>query len=316
MSSPESPPELQRSCYVEGHTRFGVISSVLMQQYLRTIRQRSFYQVQAAYINLPQHLAPSVGPDILIYPKKKTEEGMVDSQPMKEEFQGAVTRDVGTKTHMGPTKPVLQTQKTPSPSMTFIKENIYVLRTMIKEHDQQAKMKATPRKLAYVDSNKEALAKSLARALLARLATFVSKGMKALHVFMDSPKLVAQTEGNHMLATEQERKYKKEITDVTAPFHGFQITYFPKNLKSKAEVLTGLATIKLEFLNQEISTSIKTRPSVEETSSNKKGKAASNVPVSPEERMHSYAIRLKFNTSDHAIDCEALLARLATFVSK
>ncbi|GJS70552.1 reverse transcriptase domain-containing protein [Tanacetum coccineum] len=34
---------------------------------------------------------------------------------------------------------------------------------MIKEHDQQAKMKATPRKLAYVDSNKEAPVGSLAR---------------------------------------------------------------------------------------------------------------------------------------------------------
>ncbi|GKE10979.1 hypothetical protein Tco_1414530 [Tanacetum coccineum] len=88
---------------------------------------------------------------------------MVDLQPMEEEFQGAVTRDVGTETHEGPTEPVLQTQKTPSPSPAFIKENIDVLRTMIKEHDQQAKMKATPRKLAYVDSDKEALAGSLAR---------------------------------------------------------------------------------------------------------------------------------------------------------
>ncbi|GKB13492.1 hypothetical protein Tco_0847415 [Tanacetum coccineum] len=40
------------------------------------------------------------------------------------------------------------------------------------------------------------------------------------------------------------------------------------------------------------------------------------ILVSPEERMHSYVIRLKFNTSDHAIDCEALLAGLAVFVSK
>ncbi|GKB93511.1 reverse transcriptase domain-containing protein [Tanacetum coccineum] len=83
---------------------------------------------------------------------------MVGSQPREEEFWGAVTRDVGTETHEGPTKPVLQTQKNPSPSLAFIKENIDVLRTMIKEHDQQAKMKATPRKLAYVDSDKEALA--------------------------------------------------------------------------------------------------------------------------------------------------------------
>nr|GEY35622.1 reverse transcriptase domain-containing protein [Tanacetum cinerariifolium] len=48
----------------------------------------------------------------------------------------------------------------PSPSLAFIKENIDVLRTMIKEHDQQAKMKATPRKLAYVDSDKEAPAET------------------------------------------------------------------------------------------------------------------------------------------------------------
>ncbi|GKC13568.1 hypothetical protein Tco_1010350 [Tanacetum coccineum] len=27
------------------------------------------------------------------------------------------------------------------------------------------------------------------------------------------------------------------------------------------------------------------------------------ILVSPDEKMHSYAIRLKFNTSDHAIDC-------------
>ncbi|GJZ35423.1 hypothetical protein Tco_0581240 [Tanacetum coccineum] len=40
ISGPESPPELRRSWYVEGHIRFGVISSVLMQRYLRTIRQK------------------------------------------------------------------------------------------------------------------------------------------------------------------------------------------------------------------------------------------------------------------------------------
>ncbi|GJR85991.1 hypothetical protein Tco_0210002 [Tanacetum coccineum] len=40
------------------------------------------------------------------------------------------------------------------------------------------------------------------------------------------------------------------------------------------------------------------------------------ILVSPEERMHSYAIRLKFNTFDHAIDYEALLAGLAVSISK
>nr|GEX97301.1 hypothetical protein [Tanacetum cinerariifolium] len=87
----------------------------------------------------------------------------ITAEDMEEEFQGAATRDVGAKTHRGPTEPVLQTQQTPSPSLAFIKENIDVLRTMIKEHDQQAKMKATPRKLAFADSDKEALAGSLAK---------------------------------------------------------------------------------------------------------------------------------------------------------
>nr|GFB24481.1 hypothetical protein [Tanacetum cinerariifolium] len=72
-----------------------------------------------------------MGLSIPIYPK---EGGMVDSQCYKH-------------------------KKTPSPSLAFIKENIDVLRTMIKEHDQQAKINDTPRKLAYVDSDKEALAR-------------------------------------------------------------------------------------------------------------------------------------------------------------
>ncbi|GJV21868.1 reverse transcriptase domain-containing protein [Tanacetum coccineum] len=115
-------------------------------------------------------------------------------------------------------------------------------------------------------------------ALLAGLAVFVSKGIEDLHVFIDSQRLVAQIKGNHTPATEQEKKYKKEIMDATASFYRFRIIHLPKNLNSKAEVLTGLATIKLELLNQEVSVGIKTRPSVEETSSSKKGKATSNVP--------------------------------------
>ncbi|GJR58136.1 hypothetical protein Tco_1500298 [Tanacetum coccineum] len=95
---------------------------------------------------------------------------MVNSQPMEEEIRGAETRDVVTETHGGPTEPVLQMQKTPSSSSAFIKENIDVLRTMIKEHDQQAKIKATPRRLAYVDSDKEAPARSLARGFSDRLS--------------------------------------------------------------------------------------------------------------------------------------------------
>ncbi|GJV43918.1 reverse transcriptase domain-containing protein [Tanacetum coccineum] len=52
---------------------------------------------------------------------------------------------------------------TPSPSSAFFIENVDVLRTMIKEHDQQAKIKATPRRLAYADSDKEAPARKSQR---------------------------------------------------------------------------------------------------------------------------------------------------------
>ncbi|GJU95094.1 hypothetical protein Tco_1319850 [Tanacetum coccineum] len=39
-----------------------------------------------------------------------------------------------------------------------------------------------------------------------------------------------------------------------------------------------------------------------------KGSGVGIILVSPDEKMHSYAIRLKFNASDHVMDCEALLA--------
>ncbi|GKD40154.1 hypothetical protein Tco_1260361 [Tanacetum coccineum] len=66
-------------------------------------------------------------------------------------------RDEGTKIQKGPTGLTLQTQTTPSPSLAFVKESIDILRTMIKELDHQAKAKTTPRKVIYVDSEKEAL---------------------------------------------------------------------------------------------------------------------------------------------------------------
>nr|GFC56287.1 protein NYNRIN-like [Tanacetum cinerariifolium] len=47
----------------------------------------------------------------------------------------------------------------------------------------------------------------------------VNKGMKDLHVLIDSLTLVAQIEGNHTPATERERKYKEEIMHVTTPFY-------------------------------------------------------------------------------------------------
>nr|GEU83242.1 reverse transcriptase domain-containing protein [Tanacetum cinerariifolium] len=81
---------------------------------------------------------------------------MVDSQLIEEEVREAEVRDARTKTQKGPTEPIFHAQTTPSPSPAFVKENIDVLRKMIKELDHQAKANATPRKLVYVDSKKEA----------------------------------------------------------------------------------------------------------------------------------------------------------------
>nr|GEY12093.1 reverse transcriptase domain-containing protein [Tanacetum cinerariifolium] len=58
---------------------------------------------------------------------------MVDSQPMKEEVHGIDMRDEGAEIQKGPTKPTPQTQTTLFPSLAFVRENIDVLRTMIKE---------------------------------------------------------------------------------------------------------------------------------------------------------------------------------------
>ncbi|GJW00679.1 hypothetical protein Tco_1555930 [Tanacetum coccineum] len=80
-------------------------------------------------------------------------------------------------------------------------------------------------------------------------------------------------------ATEEARKYREEIMDATALFHRFQITHLPKKLNFKAEVLTGLTTIKLEFLNQEVLVGIKTRPLVEVGNDGKEGKATSKVQM-------------------------------------
>ncbi|GKD33456.1 hypothetical protein Tco_1248965 [Tanacetum coccineum] len=88
---------------------------------------------------------------------------MVNSQPIEEEVQRIEMRDEGTKIQKGPTGPTLQTQTTPSPSLAFVKENIDILRTMIKEIDHQAKAKTTPRKVIYIDSEKEAPDRSMTK---------------------------------------------------------------------------------------------------------------------------------------------------------
>ncbi|GKC79578.1 hypothetical protein Tco_1130352 [Tanacetum coccineum] len=78
---------------------------------------------------------------------------------------------------------------------------------------------------------------------------------------------------------ERTKKYMEEVLNAMAPFHRFPITYLPNILNSKAEVLTELATRKLEFLNQEVSMSLKTRPSVEMEGSSKGGNATGKATM-------------------------------------
>ncbi|GJT15745.1 reverse transcriptase domain-containing protein [Tanacetum coccineum] len=78
---------------------------------------------------------------------------MVDSQLEGEAAPGAGLEGTSVGPQEGPTEPAQLTQTALSP--VFIKKNIDVLRTMIKEHDQQAKAKATPKKLAYDESEEE-----------------------------------------------------------------------------------------------------------------------------------------------------------------
>nr|GEX58073.1 reverse transcriptase domain-containing protein [Tanacetum cinerariifolium] len=66
----------------------------------------------------------------------------------------------------GPFAPTLFAQTTPS--SVFIKENIDMLRTMIKEHDQHTKTKVTSKKLTYVDSKEEGLEISKTKGLSER----------------------------------------------------------------------------------------------------------------------------------------------------
>ncbi|GJT81493.1 reverse transcriptase domain-containing protein [Tanacetum coccineum] len=258
VGGPESPPELQRSWCVEGHIRFRVISSVLMQRYLRTTRQSKgafgsavndpteafgllFYSDKGAFgLTLGDEGLNSEGTklkSVFITTEKKTEEGMVDSQPEEEEIRGVETRNGGTKTHRGPIKPVLQTQKTPYPSPAFIKENIDILRTMIKEHDQQAKTKATSRKLAYADSDKEALTRSLARGGAAR-NWFDDLDPKSVDSFEElSQKFLEEF--------SQQKRYAKDPTEI----HGIKrrqnegLQAFMDRFKSESSHIKGVPPV-------------------------------------------------------------------------
>ncbi|GKB42040.1 hypothetical protein Tco_0886982 [Tanacetum coccineum] len=92
--------------------------------------------------------SPSLGAGVAELKNKPTKLGYEG-----ETSKGAELSSIYMKIEEGPTEPAPLAQTTPSTD--FIKENINVLKTLIKEHDQQAKAKATPKKLAYDESEEE-----------------------------------------------------------------------------------------------------------------------------------------------------------------
>nr|GEX08483.1 putative reverse transcriptase domain-containing protein [Tanacetum cinerariifolium] len=93
---------------------------------------------------------------------------MVDSQLEGEGAPEVGLEGMGVGLQEGPTKPAQLTQTTSS--STFIKENMDVLRTMIKEHGLQPKAKMTPRKLVYEEFKEENFGISRTKDLSERLS--------------------------------------------------------------------------------------------------------------------------------------------------
>ncbi|GJT83909.1 hypothetical protein Tco_1058251 [Tanacetum coccineum] len=82
-----------------------------------------------------------------------------DSQQDKGEAMGVEEQGVEIGTHERPSAPYMLAQTSPSPA--FIKENIEVLRTMIKEHDQQGYTRSNPKKLTYDEFKREGSGSSI-----------------------------------------------------------------------------------------------------------------------------------------------------------
>ncbi|GJR03425.1 reverse transcriptase domain-containing protein [Tanacetum coccineum] len=85
---------------------------------------------------------------------------------------------------------------------------------MIKEHDQQAKIKATPRKLVYADSNKEASAKSLAKGFFDRFS-LESSGTSDTHRQTRSTSKSQKTPSKNKEPTHLRRSIRLEDQSTT-----------------------------------------------------------------------------------------------------
>ncbi|GKA23016.1 hypothetical protein Tco_0708978 [Tanacetum coccineum] len=135
-------------------------------------RKQPPFSCRQAHVNLLQHCRHPWDrhPNLLELGESKI---MVDLQLEGEGAQRVEVEGSGMGSREGPSEPAPLAQTTPSPA--FIKESIDVLRTMIKEHDQQAKAKATPKKLVYNDSEEECSDSSETKGLLEQFSNGSSK---------------------------------------------------------------------------------------------------------------------------------------------
>ncbi|GKE63360.1 hypothetical protein Tco_1513727 [Tanacetum coccineum] len=85
---------------------------------------------------------------------------------------------------------------------------------MIKEHDQQAKTKATPRRLAYADSDKEAPARSLARGFSDRFS-LESSSMSKTYRKTHSADKIQRTPSKRKEPTHLRRSRRLEDRSIT-----------------------------------------------------------------------------------------------------
>ncbi|GJQ97446.1 hypothetical protein Tco_0008585 [Tanacetum coccineum] len=81
-------------------------------------------------------------------------------------------------------------------------------------------------------------------ALLASLVAYVRKGMKDLHVFVNSKELVDQVEGHKVPKTMEARRYREEVMEATAPFHrSHLVSYYEQSAEGTSSNPHQQATI-------------------------------------------------------------------------
>ncbi|GKC38563.1 hypothetical protein Tco_1050947, partial [Tanacetum coccineum] len=300
-SGSESPPEFQRSWRVKGYFRSIVISSVLIQRYLRTTRQSQiimteddeektgFHTEEGVYCftHMPKELKNSEATLQRMIEKVRMRFETIEGSGWMNEAEKALQR-IRRKLNK------LQTLAVP-------KEGEIMMLCLLQKDETISSILMVnvitdgPMEEILKFSRKEGrLAKWAAKIRTYDISYIPRKEAKGLVVKkLFGRETIEEGSGTRIILVSPKGKMysyairlkfnaSNHAMDCNALLTGLAVSVpdhtSSKNLNSKAEVLKGLATIKLDFFYQEVLVGIKTRPSVEDTRSSKKGKATSNVP--------------------------------------